>query len=493
MLNPGRLLDSSGLAAPQFEIIQYLDKTCSILYNLCEKADDLSAWPVPIREPTVAATDRTKTFNLKAVVRETGFKPDTLRAWERRYGLPEPTRTPGGHRLYSQRDIDTLKWLVARQDEGLSISRAVALWRQLGAEGRDPLLEPAYALPESTAAPAFIPEGGAIADLREAWLAACMAFDESKAERILTYALALFPADAVCLEILAKGLAETGEGWYRGEVTVQQEHFTSELSMRRVETLVAATPAPTRSGRILIGCAPEDQHAFPPLLLAFLLKQRGWEIVYLGARVPAARMETTVAAVEPHLVILTAQHLSAAATLLEAARLLQRNKVPFAFGGRIFNRIPALRCRIPAHFLGERLESASQIAEQLLTGYPPLPPTEAVLEGYRLALAHFRERQALLEADTWRRLAGTKIQPDHITIASEALGKNIRAALVLGDMRFLCTDIEWVAGLLENHGIPTELLRQYLDAYLQAAVSHLDERGNPVKNWLEQLHQNDIE
>ena len=48
-------------------------------------------------------------FNLKAVVQQTGIKPDTLRAWERRYGLPTPERSSGGHRLYSQDDVDTYK------------------------------------------------------------------------------------------------------------------------------------------------------------------------------------------------------------------------------------------------------------------------------------------------------------------------------------------------------------------------------------------------
>ena len=72
-------------------------------------------------------------------------KPDTLRAWERRYGLPQPKRTAGGHRLYSQRDIDTLKWLVARQNEGMSISRAVELWNRLKEEGQDPLHAPEFA------------------------------------------------------------------------------------------------------------------------------------------------------------------------------------------------------------------------------------------------------------------------------------------------------------------------------------------------------------
>src|SRR5574342_731525 len=81
----------------------------------------------------------TPAYNLKVVLKETGLPADTLRAWERRYGLPVPQRTPGGHRLYSERDIHTIKWLMARQAEGLSISRAVGLWNEQLASGSDPL------------------------------------------------------------------------------------------------------------------------------------------------------------------------------------------------------------------------------------------------------------------------------------------------------------------------------------------------------------------
>ena len=72
--------------------------------------------------------DNTPIYNLKAVVRQTGLKPDTLRAWERRYGLPSPQRTESGHRLYSQHDVEVIKWLTERQNEGLSIGRAIDLW-----------------------------------------------------------------------------------------------------------------------------------------------------------------------------------------------------------------------------------------------------------------------------------------------------------------------------------------------------------------------------
>jgi DNA-binding transcriptional MerR regulator len=432
--------------------------------------------------------DQIPTFNLKAVIQETGLKSDTLRAWERRYGLPQPKRTPGGHRLYSQQDIDMLKWLIARQEEGLSISRAVDLWRKLEAEGQDPLSSPAYALPESTPKPTFIPQGETLTELRQAWYAACLAFDEQSAENVLAQAFALYPPETVCFEILLKGLSDIGDGWYSNEVTVQQEHFSSELAMRRLEALVAAAPPPTRPGRVVSGCAPEGAHTFVSLLLTLLLKRRGWEVIYLGARVPTLRLPTTIASVRPHLVILTAQRLYTAATLQQAAQVLQQEDVPLAYGGKIFNLLPALRQRIPGHFLGEQVERASQMVEQLLTSPRPVPKAQAVSETYKQALAHYHERRMLLEANVWRRLEAADIPPAYLSLANEEFAHNVVAALTLGDMNFLAADMSWIKGLLTNYHIPEESLRHYMNAYYQAARVHLAEQGNPIVNWLAQLN-----
>ena len=53
----------------------------------------------------------------------TGINPVTLRAWERRYELINPTRTESGHRLYSEHDIEQIKLILALLDEGIAISR----------------------------------------------------------------------------------------------------------------------------------------------------------------------------------------------------------------------------------------------------------------------------------------------------------------------------------------------------------------------------------
>jgi DNA-binding transcriptional MerR regulator/methylmalonyl-CoA mutase cobalamin-binding subunit len=426
-------------------------------------------------------------FNLKAVIKQTGLKPDTLRAWERRYGIPSPERSAGGHRLYSQRDISTVKWLMARQQEGMSIKRAVELWRQIEKEGRDPLRSPAPLATES--APALAPQiaDGTVSDLRRAWIDACLAYDESSAEQVLAQAFALYSPEVVCLELLQKAVAAIGAGWYEGRVTVQQEHFCSALAIRRVEALVMAAPPPTRPGRILAACPPEEQHVFGLLLLTLLLRRRGWQVVYLGANVPVERLETAVAAVHPHVVILAAQQLHSAATLLDAAGLLQREDVPLAYGGLVFNLLPELRQRIPGHFLGEQLEPALQVAESLLTTPRPLPQGVPAPAACRQARAHFESRQHLVEARVSEAFGEDGILGRYLALANHELGVNIDAALHLGDMAYVGSDIDWLAGLLRNHHVPAEALRRYLTAYLQAARSQLDERGRPIVDWLERM------
>lgn len=425
-------------------------------------------------------------FNLKAVVRQTGVKPDTLRAWQRRYGLPSPGRSPGGHRLYSQRDIDTIRWLTARQQEGLSIKRAVEQWRAIEADGRDPLQEPAAAATKRAVPQPLYTGGETLEKLREDWLDACLAYDEQKATLILNQAFALYPPETVAVQLLQRAVAQVGQGWYRGDVTVQQEHFCSAQIVARLETLVMAAPPPSRPGRILVACPPDEHHVIGPLLLTFLLRRRGWEVLYLGADVPTERLETTVAVTKPRLVIMAAQQLHTAATLVEAAELLQREGFPLAYGGLAINRLPALCRRIPGHFLGEALEAAPQVVESLMFAPRPVPAVETVPDAYRQALGQFQESQVLIEADLTQTLHHAGFAHSHLTVANRELSRNIGAALALGNMEYLGTDIEWVRGLLRNHQIPNEALIDYLGAYHQAAARQLGEE-NPVTDWLGRL------
>jgi len=52
--------------------------------------------------------------------------------WEQRYGYPEPARTAGGYRRYTQDDVETLRRVMAYRRRGLSVAAAIERARESG-------------------------------------------------------------------------------------------------------------------------------------------------------------------------------------------------------------------------------------------------------------------------------------------------------------------------------------------------------------------------
>lgn len=52
--------------------------------------------------------------------------------WESRHGFPAPARLPGGHRRYSERDVDAVIEVLRLRDDGLSLPAAIVRARRRG-------------------------------------------------------------------------------------------------------------------------------------------------------------------------------------------------------------------------------------------------------------------------------------------------------------------------------------------------------------------------
>ncbi|MBL8049679.1 MAG: MerR family transcriptional regulator [Anaerolineales bacterium] len=422
-------------------------------------------------------------FNLKAVLRETGLAADTLRAWERRYGLPMPQRTGGGHRLYSQYDIETIKWLTTRQSEGLSISRAVDLWNEISASGTDPLAGSAT-LGLSNASTSSNTSDTTMNALRAEWIAACLNFNEIMAEQALNKAFSIFQVEDVCLEILQKGMAEIGKLWYSNHASVQQEHFASGLAMRRIDALLSASPPPTRSQTVLVGCPPGEWHTFTPLLVSLLLRRRGLNVIYLGANVPTERFSETATKVKANLVILVAQTLVSAASLQNTLLSLSNQGTTAAFGGRIFNLRPSIIEYIPGHFLGNTIENSIQEVERLLKGKIKDKPAKIAPEQHLSALHGFNTKRTLIESSLKKNLQPLSISPEELNNGIYFLGNNIAAALQLGDMEHVAEEMEWLKSLLKAYSRPPQELSKFMESYSNAIDEQINGQGDPIKTWL---------
>jgi DNA-binding transcriptional MerR regulator len=227
-------------------------------------------------------------YNTKLVVGETGVPADTFRAWERRYGLPRPHRGEGGQRLYSERDIATIRWLRDRTNEGLTISQAVAL------------LESQEDLPAANEQPRSFEV------LRNDLLQALLRFDASGSDTILSEAFALYPLDNVCTSVMQPVLVAVGEMWHNGTASVAQEHFTSQFIRRKLLALLNIYDIPEGRATVVAACAPGEQHDLGLLLLALFLVRRNYKVVFLGSDVPSDALQHAVAQVRPEIVCISA-------------------------------------------------------------------------------------------------------------------------------------------------------------------------------------------
>lgn len=429
-------------------------------------------------------SDTTPIYNLKAVMQEVGLSASTLRAWELRYGLLKPHRTAGGHRLYSRQDIEMLKWLIGRQKEGLSISQAVEMWKalRLGENTNSALTQvPTVELTSGE---------GILDQLRDQWTTACVAFDEQSANRVLDQAFAIAAPETICTEVLQKSLAQIGIGWYSGSVSVQQEHFASAIAIRRINTLLAAVAPPTRPGRILAACPPGEEHDFVLLLITYLLRRRGWDVIYLGANVPLKDLDAAIESTKPALVLSAVQTLTSAASLRSMSEFLFRQGIALAFGGGVFNLIPATVQRISGYYLGTDVSRVPNITEHLLMAPPPIPAAQTLSAAYSQTLSRFLQNEAFMVGYVASAMQAVTIEPPHLKIANDNLTQLINSALILGDINLLDPLVSWLNGLLGNYGITTGAVEQFYIIYRQAVERYLGDDGILIRDWLsKQLSQ----
>jgi MerR family transcriptional regulator, light-induced transcriptional regulator len=215
--------------------------------------------------------------------RRSGVSTDLLRAWERRYGLLRPTRSEGGFRLYSPQDEQRVALMRDHLERGLSAAQAARL-----------ILDETERRPD---------ESPALARGAESLRQALDALDESDAHTALDTLLANLSLETVLGEVVMPYLHELGERWERGEASVADEHFASNLLRGRLLGLARGWDRGL-GPRALLACAPGEQHDLALIVFGLALRERGWRITYLGPDTPIDSLENAARTLEPAAVVI---------------------------------------------------------------------------------------------------------------------------------------------------------------------------------------------
>jgi DNA-binding transcriptional MerR regulator/methylmalonyl-CoA mutase cobalamin-binding subunit len=245
-------------------------------------------------------------YSIKAAAQATGLTVETLRAWERRYGVVSPVRDEAGRRVYRPEDVLRLRRLREATERGHPISRLAPL--------SDERLATLLDAPGDEQSPAV---GRAFV---ERMLEAASQFRAADCEQAMTLAVAVLPPARLVSEVLQPLLREVGERWHRGEFAISQERLVSKLVSRHVRLMLYAYDRTARYETIVFATLPGERHELGLLMSAMLCASRGFKVHYMGPDLPPeeiARFGREVGAAVIALSVVLKDHLEQVPAQLE--------------------------------------------------------------------------------------------------------------------------------------------------------------------------------
>lgn len=268
-------------------------------------------------------------YRIQAVSRMTGVPSPTLRAWERRYGIPAPQRTDTAYRLYSDEDVELIRRLKHFTEQGMAPSEAADLMKRLTDSVTPPAPAPVEAEPTPAATDGW-------SDAVNRIVESVRRFDPQGLEWAVRQSLMMGSARTIFDNVFGPAMQRVGDDWHAGRISVAQEHMTSEMLGNATRDLLRLVQPDMPDRRAVLACVQGEHHVLPVYGTALHFVQWGYQVVMLGADTPPDALAHAVATLRPDVVGLSATQ---AIPREHAPALLQAyaeacGRTPWVVGGR---------------------------------------------------------------------------------------------------------------------------------------------------------------
>jgi DNA-binding transcriptional regulator YhcF (GntR family)/methanogenic corrinoid protein MtbC1 len=207
-----------------------------------------------------------------------------------------------------------------------------------------------------------------------------LSFDCVGSEQVIKETLALYPVEVVATEIFPEVIQKLEQRCQRGDACILAKNYAVTTLRSHLIAMVNATTTVETGPKVLLACAPEDLDEIGLLLLALILRRRGFRVIYLGPNVTTVDFHQVIEAAQPQLVCFTATTPDSVPGLSDLSQRWHRNlgswtqesggrfpKTVFAFCGRVFVKNPSLISQIAGLYLGDTIESAVSKVEGLFS------------------------------------------------------------------------------------------------------------------------------
>jgi len=224
------------------------------------------------------------TYPIRAVSKLTGITIDNLRAWERRYEAIKPSRNDR-ERLYDDADVQRLILLRQAVDRGHAIRKLAVL--------SNPELEQINARSVAlSAGPGAVARGYPQATSAELKVLqdAIHRLDYGDIDRELNRLAAVAAPRDLVHQVVIPLMSEVGDQWYRGDLSIAQEHMVSAALRGLLGSLVRRCTKAHPKTTFLFATTKGERHEFGILCAAMLAASGGLRIAYLGIDLPGSEI-----------------------------------------------------------------------------------------------------------------------------------------------------------------------------------------------------------
>ena len=264
----------------------------------------------------------------------TGVAEHTLRAWERRYGVFQPSRTPAGYRDYGDDVLDRIRTMKDLVEGGLSPRRASEEVRRRTTSVQSP-------------------EPDAVTEL----IAALARLDATAAGRIIDEQFAWRSYEALVDDWLMPAMSRVGSAWASGAISEAGEHLVANVVMRRLAAAFDAVGPNPPTPPAIVGAPSGITHELGLMAFAVALRRAGVATIYLGSDVPVSAWTDAVTTTGAAASVTAVPRRSDARRVSALAERLTADHpaVPLAVGGQFQHLAPASCPR-----LGHRIATAAR-------------------------------------------------------------------------------------------------------------------------------------
>lgn len=307
-------------------------------------------------------------FTIREAADRVGLTPDLLRAWEKRYGVVQPQRSPSGYRLYSEADIAQLEAMRELIDSGWRPREAAGhvLMAAAGQGTAGSAAPRAAAEAVGAATPGAVhatPASEASGKFPARFVAAAARLDAAALSDLLHDFAAAGRFEVAVESRLFPALRAVGDAWAAGEVSVAGEHVTSAAVLRWLGQRYDAASRDTARADVVVGLPPGARHELGALAFGVALRRLGVKTMYVGSDLPATDWVEAVTSNGARLAVVGVvmeEDIAAAATVAKALRAAS-SVVQVAFGGPA-----AAALKRDGRVLPSGLEKAAEAAKLLL-------------------------------------------------------------------------------------------------------------------------------